>query len=211
MKRVLMIVSGAFFVTACGGIDGDLILSSPLTVVDSKGKTKVIQPGHFDAKIKLEGRGGKELEIKIDDAVNGKDVKLELKIPPGTVPSYSGSFEILGANVDQAFNIRGEIDTDEYRTERTRSIESCSTRVRRTECRDVIVTGPDGKKRRQRRCEDVVRSVIGRQDVEYYHRTTTVRANADFIDPASEAALGRFGGSRSDREKIYTHQGLCRP
>jgi len=57
-------------------------------------------------------------------------------------------------------------------------------------------------------CENVPVTLYGNQDVSYYNQTTVKTLSAQFLKNSSNIA--DFVGSRSNTDKIYTYQGVCR-
>ncbi len=208
--RFLMAAAMAVSFVGCDDIKGTLNVQQQLTLKDEKGKLVVLQPGAFEAAFDLdEDENERELEIKVKDA-RGKKHEADLPIPTSVaIPRVAGSFVLTGSQTGQAFDLQGEIQTDERNSGPIDTTESCTYTEPVRRCWTEEFVGRDGRKRRERRCEWVNETRWGMREVTYHTVTTTVRGTAEFVD-ANVGVIATFQGSNSHSIRYNDYVGRCR-
>jgi hypothetical protein len=202
-SRRFVVLSLMTLALGCDDLSGTLQVRNPITFKDEKGKTFSLPQGGHATDFDYDHNGGKdsELEIKVKDT-SGKKRKVILKVPAGiNVPTYRGTFLLTGAQTGQAFDLRGEVQTDVQDSGPQYGSESCSWTRRVERCyRDS---------RGHRRCDWVRETTWGRRDYTYRVETTTVRGYSEFTD-VNLGVLARFDGANTQNRTVRESEGLCR-
>lgn len=143
---------------------------------------------------------GSKTEIKIQMKANAYKENIVLSRPKNFEFPVNGDFVLTSAQVNQAFDVKGSVQTTVWNSVPQRDNESCTYTV------PVWVCTADGGGRPY--CHYENQSVWGYRLVEYYNRNTTRDMSAHLMD--GQRSLARFTGARTDSEKIYTYTGICR-
>ncbi len=219
MKVKLGLLLACLSIVACNELDGTLTLRRSINVLDKKGKTVALNNGSYRAEFEYD-EGDREIKLEIKDAIEGKkDVEMKIRVPAGTqVPRGNGPIDLIGSEIGQNFDLHGDLQTVQTQTERQRGYESCTYSDREYICRQVCRDvggggrGRDGRGRREcrRECGYEYVTRTGSQDVEFHYVTTQVDVRAQLVDAKNGEAVGDLAVSRSDSQKYYDYQGVCR-
>lgn len=161
----------------------------------------------------------------------GKTVQeFAIKIPKkADLPRRNGSIQLDSSDTGFPYDIKGQLATEVTDSDTQYGSDSCTWQEPHRVCERVLEPipgctpgkgkadrprkgkGPRGDcMRRVRKCKTEYITYHGYQDVEYFHRHTRKDIVFSMIKPESRELIGEFDGTYKDREKIYTHRGICR-
>jgi hypothetical protein len=192
-KTLSVVVALSFGLTACNDIEGTLNANEDLTLTKDK-KSISIPAGTYETKIESDS---KEIEVKIK--VGKKSQKFEFAIPKDALKD--DTFDIPAEQTGQIYGLQGTRTIDEVMTAPRQDYESCEYYEYYTRC------STDARGNTRCWTERVTR--WGQRWVEYVDRETTTTVSANLVN-ASGATAAEFDGSRTDVERIYRNQGICR-
>lgn len=203
----MLISSVVLFLVSCREISGTLEVNQPFTAIVNKKcswnpfkscdptKKVEIPAGNYNATVDFSSK----TEIKIEMKANAYKETIILKRPKNFEFPQNGPFQLTQAQVNQGFDISGQVNTTVWDSPLQRQNESCSYTIQDWVCQ------PDGTGKPN--CGYVSRSVWGQRYVEFYDRNTTREMHADLIE--AQKSVARFDGSKTDSEKIYTFTSIC--
>lgn len=198
MKKLLLLLIPAFFLTACEELDGLLNVHEQFSMLNKKGVELNLLPGTFDSELKITK---KKLRVKIKD-LNGKDQKFYFKVPSGVVlPKYQGEAVLPNNLSGQPVDLKMVANTDTVTSDLIHDTESCTYTRRRMVCHGH---------RRHRDCYWVTDTIYGYQQVEYKVVTNTKVVDVLFLEPASQTQMAEFDATKISHYRDYTYKGPCR-
>lgn len=208
MKNLFLLCSLMMILVSCKEIAGTFVVNqefaaninkkcgwNPFGSCDPKKKLQ-IPIGNYGAVIDF----GSKTDIKIEMKANAYKETVTLLRPKNFEFPANGDFVLTASQVNQSFDVKGSVKTTVWDSPPQRGNESCSYTA------PVWVCSHDNSGRPY--CHYENRSVWGYRFVEYYNRNTTRDLAADLVE--SQRSLGRFTGTRTDSEKIYTYTSICR-
>lgn len=174
--------------------------------IDTTNKSVTFVPGNYHARLDFPSHSQVNMTIDYKTA-SSNQATLSFKMPEGqTFPVASGDVYLSAAQIGQAYDMKGHVDSEYSDSAPQSGSESCSVPVTRTECR--WEHNPNGHGGR-RECRDVIEYRSGRKDVQYYYHETTTHFSLGLFAPNSSSNLAKFAGTTYDRDKIYTYEGPC--
>lgn len=213
-KRFFLALLGALFLSSCDPIEGKIgVLKQFRAVIVDQNcipgrdpcqpeKKVVIPSGEHDAKVSFVSKKLAVVSIKVKKTTH----RLNFSIPSGLEIPTNGEFKISSKDSGQLADLEAGIQTLVDNSEIYGGEEACKWETQERVCRVVpLPNGGWGEECYWRTVEH-----WGRQDVEYFFRTTTQKMKSNLIDPSTAEKLAEFGGDRADTEKIYTYKGQCR-
>lgn len=202
----------ALALSACQPLKGPLQVSDHFRAITKDKKVIVVNQGNYDSEFKYDDRK-REVEIKIK-GLNGRNEKLKFKVPNSVhIPTTGGTFAIRGADIGQEFDLGGRVGYQVNDSELRRTRETCSYTVpeRLCEVRRVCPDSPPGRPRRPCRnetfCRTVYHTVYGRQEVEFFVRSTYQSVEANFSQ--GRRGLARLSADKNSVETITTYRSRC--
>lgn len=208
MKKLFLVLGLMMGLVSCKEISGTFSVSqgfsanvnkkcgfNPFGACDPNKKLQV-PAGTYNAAIDF----GSKTEIKIEMKANAFKETITLLRPKNFEFPTNGDFVLTALQVNQSFDVRGNVVTTVSDSALQRGNESCSYMA------PVWVCNHDNYGRPY--CHYENRSVWGYRFVEYYNRNTTRELVADLLE--SQRSLARFTGARTESEKIYTYTSICR-
>lgn len=201
--------------SGCDEIDGQLQVNQAINLKAGK-KTVTLAQGLYDAQLEPKSATKVNLEVKI-----GKDKKdFSFQVSKGKkLIADDGQINIAARESGQAYDVLGQQQINVSNSESIRTWESCTFSIQEYRChREAFpeTCNDDGRGHRRCRgggfrqvCGNETVFVSGRQDVEYYIRTTVTSVALDLVVPNSSDAVAHFSGSRAENERIYTYRGFC--
>lgn len=208
MKNLVIVLALVFCLVSCKEISGALTVHetfsalvnkkcgwSPFSSCDPNKKLE-IPSGYYISTIDF----GSKTEIKIEMKANAFKETIILKRPKTFEFPANGPFQLSRAQVNQAFDVDGNVKTTVWDSNLFKDNESCTYTV------PDYVCYPDNSGRPQ--CSYQNRTVWGYRFVEYFNRNTTKELQAKLVDGGK--TLAQFNGNRTDAEKIYTFTSICR-
>jgi hypothetical protein len=210
MRSLLLGVVALFLTTSCMEIDGKLEV-----IEDLQFNNATVEAGNYRSTLQIDSRDKVTLEIKNG---NKRDTEVEFRIPKDSgIPQDNGTFFYRANEVDQPYDLSGEVKTNITRSPRRYDRERCSyqdyeTRCRRV-CRRVCRDRPDGRRvcrdRCQRQCRRVRVTKWGWRDIEYHNRTEDKDYTVEFLQPNSNMQAAMFDGNYTRTTRIINYRGRC--
>lgn len=205
--RWALLILGILSIASCRrDLTGTLNLSQNLVIKHEvkeqlgdnetwKTETSTIKPGTYEARISLSGCCDLTLTL---NPRSWRKQSYQITLPKNAgLPKEDGHFYLRGHEINQAFDLAGEIKSDTKNSEVVKRYETCQYQDLETIC------GHNG-------CYTHIVWRNGWQWIEYYNRVTTVTMNADFKVLGQNQSIGQFNGSESLVEKIILYQSPCR-
>ena len=210
--KVMSIPVVALALSACQPLKGPLQVTEHFRAITKENKVVVVSRGNYDSEFKYDDRK-REVEIKIKN-LNGRDEKMKFKVPNSVhIPTTGGTFAIRGTDIDQEFDLTGRVGFQVNDSELRRTLDSCSYSIPDRVC-EVRRVCPDSRPGRPRRpcrnenfCRTTYRTIFGRQEVEYFVRSTFQSIDVNFAQ--GRRALARLAADRNSTETITTHRSRC--
>lgn len=162
---------------------------------ERKGKelSKVIPAGHSSVQIQIE-------KDSFDIKSNGQEIVF--KLPKGTPIPKNGGRQLIPAQLSgQSYDLLADVIVDVTRSAERNDFEQCSEPYTYEDC-SCDVAG-------QIQCTTRTTYLNGEKDVSYYFVYTKRDVQIDFLKPGAQNSSGRFNGTRTDSEKVYTYKGRC--
>ncbi len=211
MKNVIALIGLSLMFTSCVSLDGKLEVKEAIQVkkkggfLNLKRKLVTLEPGIYTAEVNALGE--KNFNLKL----TGRD---NFKIPLQTkkdidLPRFDGEFKVAGADLDQPFDVKGNLDTKIDISETREKEESCSYTVTEQRCEKVCVVTNDVRK-----CDVVCNpeyiTKYGYQYVRYHMRTTKRFLDLELLALGSDKVLASFSGDSYETNQINEYVGICR-
>jgi len=206
MKFLILIVALLFTMGCRTDLTGQLNLAQNLVIKHEvkeqfgdnetwRTETSIIKPGKYDARISFSGCCDLTLTL------NPKSFRrqtYQMTLPKNAgLPKHDGNFYLRGHEINQSFDLAGDIKSETKNTEVVKRYETCQFQDLETIC------DSSG-------CYTYTVWRTGWQWLEYYNQITTVTMNAEFKIPKQNQTLGYFNGSDSFVEKVVLYEGPCR-
>ena len=195
------ILAGMLLLTVVGcktEFAGTIDVSQKMTVKLKKGSADVEVGSHGS---RLQFKSKKKATLVIDRR-GQNSVELPLTIPKNSLPEDNGRISLKAEEIDQTFDIEGDLRTVVTQSGNKHGTESCSEQVPYREC----YTDSQGR----RICRDGWRTVSGVRNIDYYERYFNRTVDLELRDAKSGQATARLSGKNVETERIVTHQGFCR-
>lgn len=215
MKK-LALIAPLFLLIACerASFDGKMNVSNSF-LIDGKKKDITVPVGNHDVKFTV---NKKTFELKIE---GNPDSKVKFAIPSNVrLPQYDGHIFIAASELDQDFDMEGEVNTDVTHSPLQTRTESCSVKVGTRHvchevpgpvvCREIHGRQECHQTAPQQVCEwqDIYRH--GYQEITYHFQTSQTDLNLDFKVPGSDQVLAHIdGASDVRRSEIIDRQTSC--
>ena len=208
MKFLLIaMLSLAFFGCRDASMKGKLIVHEDITLNvtledpfcddeydDDCGQTEeqTFRAGEYSTKLSL--NSDKDLALEI----NGQDYVMVLPRDKN-IPEENGSFDFLAAEINQAYDLRGDVATTSTRGEKSRGSESCHFR------RHEYVCYSDGRGRT--RCGYEWRTVYGRRAVVFIPVHVSKKLNFSMFK--SDRKVSAYKGGLDYNYRDVLKRGIC--
>lgn len=212
MFTKLLAIAATLLATSCMEINGNLKVNSQLNFNNDR-----VPAGNYVSQLVIDSK--EKVTLEIEGVYRSKSVTdVVFRIPKdSSIPQDNGNFFFRADEVDQPYDLAGEVQTDITRSPRRLDRERCTydayeTRCRR-ECRNICRTRPDGRRVCRQRCQDRCRRVRvtrwGWRDIEYYLRTENKDYLVELLVPNSSLQAAEFRGNYRRSQKIIQYRGLC--
>ncbi|WP_127713985.1 hypothetical protein [Halobacteriovorax sp. HLS] len=195
MKKLLILISALALFTSCDTLTGNFSALDNISLKDSKGKTVVIEQGSYlESKVKLKSK--KRIRLIVEG------ITYEFKIPRGVkIPTDNGQINLTSAQVNQPYDIAGDIRTEVEHGDTIRDRESCTWDEPYTVC-EVDANG-------RRVCRTQYRRRNGWKDVQFHYDIISKYLEVSFLVPGSETIVADFDGDERYYQKVYEYEGRC--
>jgi hypothetical protein len=211
MKKVLMLIGLSLMLTSCVDITGQLDIRETMQVKKKSGflnlkrKTVSLSPGLYTATVSA--LGDKNFNLKLEGRDNFKiPLKTEKDIH---LPTSNGEIRVSGADLDQPFDVRGNIFTHIERSDSRTTTESCTWTTTEQRC-DKVCTVTNNIRNCDIQCHPVTISHSGYRHVDYHIKTTFRDLKLQLLERNSEKLLATFAGDDTATERIVERTGICR-
>ena len=238
MKNILTLAVLSILASSCVNLNGDLVVSEKMTLKKRGGflnlqrKDVSVETGTYTADLKANSANNFSLELnqgnnKISIPIKSSNSKLN-------IPQNNGEFSISHADIDQPYDLKGNLVTNVDSTPTQEAIENCTwyttERICHDEC-DKAFNGPDAGRGGDHRggdqrggdnrggdqrpvchdvCEDISISHPGSQDVVFHYTTVTKNIVLDFLTTDSPRSVAEFRGTNSETNRIVESASICR-
>ena len=207
LKGLFGLICVALLSASCVTIDGQLDVKEAMTAKKKSGflnlKTTLVtvQPSLYSAHFKM--NGDKSYTLKLE----GRD---NLSIPIKSknnlnVPS-NGRVAISHNDIDQPFDMTGEISTDVSESQRIDTIETCSWTVTENHCQKIC----DKPDHCDIVCKDVQVTLNGHHEVSFHDETIRRDLSVSFLKQDSSEIMASFRGDDTEVNRITDFSGVCR-
>jgi len=213
MKRLIILLVAALSLNSCLTLDGNLTVRETLTVKKKSGlfglgsKKTQVGPGAYRAKFDIVSKDSFVLQLVRDGE---KDIRIPLKSDRNlNVPNGNGPIFISNRELNQEYDLAGDVrtDVDEYGYARGR--ESCTYTTVERHCRPVCTRSENGSQHCEKVCREETITHNGYQEVQYHYRKTFRALELDFLKGGSNARVAHFSGTDTQNEKIYDYKSSC--
>ncbi|MBI2519903.1 MAG: hypothetical protein HYV97_05790 [Bdellovibrio sp.] len=194
--KCLLVALPFLFVSSFASVEGLFHVETPFSY--TKGNKSVTVPaGDYNADLNTRSSS---MTLKFKDQA-GEKHKIKMEVPRDSVPSRNGSFHYESTQIEQPFDLSGQVTTEEERTPTQSRYESCTYQ------RPVQVCTIDPYGRRICRVE--YRTVYGNHQV-LYHYLIARRSTLVTLEGATDrSALGAFTGKQNIENIITEYVGPC--
>lgn len=206
LKNVVGLLAVTVLSASCVTLDGQLDVKQTMSAKKKSGflnlKTKEIQiqPDLYQAELKansdksftlkLEGREKILIPIKSEKDLN--------------VPS-NGRVSISHADINQPFDVAGNIQTDISNTDQQNAIEDCSFTMTENHCKKICASESSCKIE----CHDEQVTIQGRHEVVFHYQTIHRDLAIDLLKQDKGEVLASFHGTDSETSRINDFEGRC--
>ena len=198
MKRIFLFIAALLFITACIPFSGSLNVHKSLILLNKQYENVSLDAGNYEAEISGKKRP-QRLELKLQDKEGHKQI-FNFYFPEGTeIPKISGTFRIQASDVDQPWDLVGNLKTTDSKTDLFSGYEPCTIRH-------------DDRfyhRRRPRKFDRKYWADPGYRAVEYYYENEIKRLNIQIMEQGTQHSVAEFNGQAVTQTKVYTYQGFC--
>jgi len=193
--------------TSCVRLNGQLDIKQAMSAKKKSGflnrKTKEIkiQPDLYAAELKV--NGSKNFTLKLEGHEN---VLIPLKSEKNLNVPSNGIVEISHNDINQPFDIKGNIKTDVSHSGVIDSFEDCTRTVTENRCTKICEMSESGCRID---CKDEVSEIQGRRHVAFHFRTTQRDLFINFFKIEKPEVLATFTGTDTQVDRVVDFEGLC--
>lgn len=198
MKTIMSFVALSLLVVACNKLEGQLNVTSEFKLKNSKGDTRTIAVGNYNADLDKKTLS-KKIVLRLSD---DSDQKFEFKIPDGAKIPSNGNFSLKSGDIGQAVDLNGLVNTKVTRSDIKNEFRPCTYQEPYTVCSP---SGPNG----QTICQTYMRTVNGSQWVRYYDEYVDQHISMAIVPVGATATAAEFSGSLSTVRQVITDQSMC--
>lgn len=201
MKKMSLLFGILMLLSSCKEIEGELKVEQAFNVNKKHGllnrKTREVKIGKDTYKAELEFSSKKKLNLNLEGGALGKLSILIKAEDDFEIPSYDGEFSIPHNEINQPFDIRGEVESSATQSDVQHSTKSCTWEVVERHCDEFG-------------CRDVKVTIQGQQEYDYQTTYSTKRVRLKILKIGTDEVLANFSGSTSDQETRRDNTGPCR-
>lgn len=207
LKSLMGLVVVSLISTSCLSLNGQLDVKQMMSAKKKSGflnlKTKEIQiqPDLYQAELKI--NSDKSYTLKL----SGRDnILIPIKSSNDLHVPTNGRVAISHNDINQPFDISGNITTDVSESDRTDTVEDCTWTVTENHCQKIC-DKPDAC---QIACKDEQVTLHGRHEVSYHFQTIHRDLAMDFLKQDKPEVLASFHGTDTQTDRIDDYVGQCR-
>ncbi len=195
--RVLSFALMTLLLFSCERVQGDLNAFEELELNLSRSRQLKLTEGTYQSRITIKNRRIR-MNLKKDD---GSEQRIVFRLPRKTnIPTENGSFRISADDMNQNYDIDGNVETYSERGERIEGRERCFVRVARSR-----ICFP-GHPRHGGGCRVVVRHVPGWRQYAYYNQTDYRDFQLAMLTPGTQHIKANFIGEERRTRRIYIYR-----
>lgn len=206
LKVVFSMLVVSSMTVSCVSLDGQLDVKQVMGAKKKSGflhlkTTEIkIQPDLYKAELKI--NSDKSYTLKLSGHENIiipiKGTK-ELNVPT------NGHVSISHNEINQPFDLKGEIATDIEDSTRINTVEECTRSFTENHCNKICELSTC-----KIVCKDEVVTIIGRHELSYHYRTINRDLNIEFLKADRPEVLATFHGTDSQMDRVIDYTGICR-
>jgi hypothetical protein len=198
LGSLLLLVSGCD-----NSVKGQLQVRTPFNMIDRKGNSFAVTSSReltVDPENVGEGPGKESVKLKLEDD-NGKDRKVELKVPANQSIPENGTLMIRGAELNQEFDLLTDVATHREDGPQEQDYENCTYQRQVYVCHHT----PQGQQ-----CGYEWVNVQGYCRIVRHLHTLDVQAESTFLVAGTSQVLATFAGERHESYYVTDWTGDCR-
>lgn len=205
--RLLVITLLFLGISSCRlDLDGHLNVTTPITITHDvkeqwgdaeqwRSETTLLPVQNTSTSLSLAGCC--QLSLVLHHSKWNKQT-FNFELPKNTQwPESNGEFYVKGTEMNQVFDLQGNLSTHQQQGELIKRQETCTYTVTEQSCDS-------------RGCSSHQVTRYGYQRVEYYPVTIQQNLNVSFLNSQSLAPLGQFTGEKTTLRKDYVYKSICR-
>ncbi len=190
MKK-LIIATMLFVLSSCVDLAGQLKVFKSFKV-KSNSQLVTVNEGQYKAKLDI-----KKNRTKVTLENSSNKIKFEIKTSTSNSLPQNGSFELRSTEINQPFNILGQVETKVSKSGTKSGYESCTYRDTQTVCT------PQG-------CFVQHIDRFGQKNVEYYDEYTDQKVDFNITNEISvDDIFGEFNSQSRSARRIIIREGRC--
>lgn len=200
VNKAVLVSAAMFALVGCKTeFNGSTQVNEKMTVKLKRGYA-TLPVGKYSSTLKFKSKKKAELEIRTNGQKNNPE--LPIAIPKyAQVPDYNGPISWKANEIEQTFDVDGNLNSKITNSERRRTRETCQEQVPVRECWHT----PQGPQ-----CRTGWRYEQGWRDVEYYDRYVEQTLVLALKDPKSARVLANLSGFNNETQRIETWSSYCR-
>ena len=190
MKK-LIIATTLLALSSCVDLTGQLKVFKSFKV---KSDTQLVSvpDGQYKAKLDI-----KKNRTKVTLENSSNKFKFEIKTSTSNTVPQNGSFEFKSSEINQPFNVRGQVETKVSRTSTKNEYESCRYQDTQTVCT------PQG-------CTVQTIDRVGMKTIQYYDEYKDQKVNFNIINEISvDDVFGEFNSATRSARRVIVREGRC--
>ncbi|HAZ11183.1 MAG: hypothetical protein A2X86_08575 [Bdellovibrionales bacterium GWA2_49_15] len=194
--KCLLFVVPFFCVSAFASVEGLFHVETPFSYTKGS-KTLTVPAGDYKADLKTRSSS---MTLKFKDQA-GEKHKVKMSVPRNSMPSRNGTFHYESTQVEQPFDLSGQIATQEERRPTQSRYETCTYQ------RPIQVCTIDPTGRRICRLE--YQTVQGHHQVLFHYLISTSATLVTLEGATDRSLLGNFSGTQTVQYIVNEYTGPC--
>jgi hypothetical protein len=207
LKSLLCLAAIGVMSASCVTLDGQLDVKQAMSAKKRGGFLNLklvevqIQPDLYQAHLKANSDKSYTLKLEGHDTIL-LPIKSEKSL---NIPS-SGRIAISHSDINQPFDVQGEISTDITDSATSDIVEECSWTVTENHCKKIC----DKPDHCDIQCKDEQVTLYGHHEVRYHYQTIDRAVALNLLKQDKPEVLASFHGTDSETNKITEFEGQCR-
>ena len=191
MKK-LLVVTTLFLLSSCVDLTGQLKVFKSFKV-KSDSQLVTVNEGQYRTKLDI-----KKNRTKVTLENSSNKIKFEIKTSTSNSLPQNGPFELKSTEINQPFNILGQVETKISRSNTKSTFESCRYQDTQTYC------SPQG-------CVTQIVDRFGQQRIDYYDEVKDQKVNFDITDEVDMNLINaEFSSQSQTARRVIVREDRCR-
>ncbi len=191
MKK-MMIATMLLVLSSCVDLTGQLKVFKSFKV-KSDSQLVAVNEGQYKTKLDI-----KKNRTKVTLENSSNKIKFEIKTSTSNSLPQNGPFELRSTEINQPFNILGQVETKISKSGTKSGYESCTYRDTQTICT------PQG-------CVTQTIDRFGQKNIQYYDEYTDQKVDFNITNEISvDDIFGEFSSQSRSARRIIIREGFCR-